>query len=45
MHARRSVLSLADEELSVESKFMLNKAVLKEVYGLLSSLKKEEKNK
>lgn len=45
VHARRSVLSLADEELSVESKFMLNKAVLKEVYGLLSSLKKEEKNK
>lgn len=40
VHARRSVLSVADERLSVESKFMLNKIVIKEVNGLLTALKK-----
>lgn len=40
VHARRSVLSLTDEELSWKSKFMLNKVVMKEVQGLLTTLRK-----
>jgi hypothetical protein len=45
VHARRSVLSLTDDLLSVESKFMLNQVVIKEVNGLLTTLRKKSEEK
>jgi len=42
VHARRSILSLADEILDTESKSMLNKVVIKEVNGLLKALRKQK---